>query len=231
VGWLKKPGNAYRNRYYSIAGDTKATSDDEDGVFGGQRVRWLLDKIERSDKANRFARRLEEIILQVEDVEEGTAREIRRVMPPEKKPTKMRKHPKAMFIDYYDPAYYNRLPDSTKAKIAIPLIAFPPDPDHIMCIPPHPDELLSTTELNEKYGADVLKLYNLPAGDAVRSGDEGAGTSEAAGGASWNDDDEEENDDESMGGDDDDEEEADDEAKLEKQRRQWARLFKKRGRV
>jgi hypothetical protein len=95
-------------------------------------------------------------------------------MPSFPNTTRFSQLPYRLPIDYFDPTWFNAQSDDTKLSIAIQRIAFPLKEAHILTIPPHPDELLSMTELNEKYGAQVLAKYNWPSGDksAAENADE-----------------------------------------------------------
>lgn len=88
-----------------------------------------------------------------------------RIMPSFPKTTRFAQYPYQLPIDYFDVGWFNAQSDDTKLSVAIRRIAFPLNEAHILTTPPHPDELLSMTELNEKYGAQVLAKYNWPSGN------------------------------------------------------------------
>lgn len=114
----------------------------------------------RSDKANQLMRRIEE--LDSKTPKTRRKRRDQRIVPAQQQDSSFGGCPKHAPIDFYKPEFYNSLSDSDKRRIAVPRIAFPPLVDSILLAKPHPDELLTTKELNDKYAGEVLKDYVLP---------------------------------------------------------------------
>jgi hypothetical protein len=155
-------------RYACIVSQNDAVSDD-DASPEHPAVRHVRLRIERSRHANILARRLDELMRQASHAQLGSVGYIPttalpRVMPQIPVKTRFAQYPYRLPIDYFDVGWFNSQDDKTKLSVAYRCIAFPPNEAHILAIPPHPDELLSTTELNKKYGAQVMAKYCWPTG-------------------------------------------------------------------
>jgi hypothetical protein len=149
VDWIHINGQP--ERYARIFKQHEAVSDDE--YAPGTKVRHVKSKPERSKKAKVLARRMDEQM------------RTNRTYPIFLEKTLFPALPKKLPIDYYSPAWFNMQTDKIKMTIALPFIVFPPDDSHILTTPPHPDELLSTTELNNRYLKKVMSAYVWPTGE------------------------------------------------------------------
>lgn len=160
--FLKENGFPAR---YQRAIHPRATSDDEVDKTGlkinNQLVYWIKRRPERSVEAETFIRRLEEI--REENVRyspKGRWRErVRRVPDTSQEVSTFLKLPEKMPIDYFQPAFYNRLLPRLRFTIAQPSIIFLPDGQAPFA--GTADEKLSEKGLNKKYGPTVLSRYDL----------------------------------------------------------------------
>ncbi|KAF9033676.1 hypothetical protein BJ165DRAFT_1534605 [Panaeolus papilionaceus] len=162
----KKSG--YPRRYLPLF-KTKATSDDErdanDLREGLQRVFWIKKRPERSTWANEFYRLFgeeHELFLDLAPNKQRLDR-IRRIPPDGMQDnSKFKRLPKKMPLDYYAPAFYNRLPPRLRALIA--------DED-LMVFLPNVKETFQCPDLEELNDEDFMaipeiaarrSLYNIP---------------------------------------------------------------------
>jgi hypothetical protein len=160
--FLKENGFPAR---YQRAIHPRATSDDEVDKAGlkinNQPVYWIKRRPERSVEAETFIRRLEEIREEsVRYSPKGRWRERVRCVPNTgQEVSTFLKLPEKMPIDYFQPAFYNRLLPRLRFTIAQPSIIFLPDGQAPFA--GTADEKLSEKRFNKKYGPTVLSRYDL----------------------------------------------------------------------
>ena len=87
-------------------------------------------------------------------------RERKRVVPSNQKTSPFRALPEDMPINYFEPNFYNRLQPHLHMRITNNTIALLPNVEE--SFRGTPDERLSDTNFNNKYGDQVLKRYNIP---------------------------------------------------------------------
>jgi hypothetical protein len=156
--------NGFPVRYQQVI-NVRATSDDEADQAGAlvnhQTIRWIKRRPERSEAAEKFIRRLDE--LREKSVRQSAGKRWnerpRRVPATHQKDSTFLKLPENMPIDYFKPAFYNDLLPRLRYNIAKPVITFLPS-DQVPFTGTE-DERLSTVKFNRKYGADVLSRYQL----------------------------------------------------------------------
>jgi hypothetical protein len=161
--------NSKPEQYARIVDQNDAVSND-DALPEHPGVRHVWLRLERLRHANVLARRLDELMRQASYAQPGLqghapTTTLPRVMPQIPVKTRFSQFPYKLPIDYFDVGWFNSQDDNTKLSVATRCIAFPPNEAHILAIPPHPDELLSTTDLNKKYGAQVMAKYRWPTGE------------------------------------------------------------------
>jgi hypothetical protein len=160
--FLKENGFPAR---YQQAIHPRVTSDDEVDKAGlkinNQPVYWIKHRPERSVEAETFIRRLEEIREEsVQYSPKGRWHErVRRVPNTNQEVSTFLKLPEKMPIDYFQPAFYNRLLPRLRFAIAQPSIIFLPDGQAPFT--GTDEEKLSEKRFNKKYGPTVLRRYNL----------------------------------------------------------------------
>jgi len=156
--------NGYPVRYQKVI-TARATSDDEADEGGQminhQTVHWIRRRPERSDEAEKFIRRLDE--LREQSIRQSPGRRWterpRRVHSTNQKDSIFVKLPENMPIDYFKPAFYNSLLPRLRYDIANHEITFLPNDQQPF--EGSPDEKLSTKEFRRKYGKSVLDRYKL----------------------------------------------------------------------
>lgn len=152
--------------------DPKATSDDEPDPAGskvnGKPVHFINKRPERSVAAERFIRIL--------DSERETAaiqdssrrwREHKRVVAPDQKISPFRALPEELPIDYFDPAFYNRLQPRLRHRVTNHTVALLPNIEE--SFRSTADEKLSDSRFHEKYYNSVIGRYNIPLEDELVS--------------------------------------------------------------
>jgi len=156
--------NGYPVRYQKVI-NARATSDDE-ADEGGQVVNyktlhWIRRRPERSDAAEKFIRRLDE--LRKQSIRQSPGRRWterpRRIHPTHQKDSVFVKLPTNMPIDYFKPAFYNSLLPRLRYDIASHEITFLPEDQQPF--EGSLDEKLTTKEFRRKYGKSVLGRYKL----------------------------------------------------------------------
>ncbi|KAJ7710502.1 hypothetical protein B0H17DRAFT_1324227 [Mycena rosella] len=162
-----------------IAADIECHSDDE-GPFpnpannGKSTIYYINDKIQRNPYITNFYRELDTLRFMAADAEGNSqyllAERTRQYVADQAKHSKIsRRFPPNGTVDYFDPIYFNALPKSLRARYRHSGVALP--------LPSHWKEnwqQLTDTQFMQKYGNEVLKLYQLPTDEEM----EGAGDDE-----------------------------------------------------
>ena len=76
--------------------------------------------------------------------------------------------PFGVLVDYFDPTFFNAWGPALKKKMAIPIVALLPNIKESFSS--HPDECLSDSAFNQKYGNDILALYKFDDRESWRRG-------------------------------------------------------------
>lgn len=127
----------------------------------GKPVYFINQRPERSASAEKFIRVLDKE-REASAMQDSTKRwrERKRVVPSNQKTSPFRALPEDMPIDYFEPNFYNRLQPRLRMRITNNTIALLPNVEE--SFRGTPDERLSDTNFNNKYGDQVLKRYNIP---------------------------------------------------------------------
>ena len=119
-------------------------------------------KPERSEGATRLYRRPDDIRLTASAYLSGRSSERKRVEVDMAPPSRFKKLPRALPIDYYAPAFFNKLPSHVKARCATSaVIAFPPNLDDLLTLPRSRSDQLSDAAFYNEYAEQVLETYDL----------------------------------------------------------------------
>lgn len=166
-------------RVVRLMKDPRCNSDDESGVEeDGTLIYAINQKTPRSVSATSFIRSVDAKRLKFTRGKKGKKHERTRMVVPNPNETEMSfQLPDAVPIDWFDPAYFNDLPaktrfDYSKNGVALPL------PQH------HQNKDWKTMDKNtfmQKYGNDVLQLYDIPTSDEMEGkGNDGWASEEEA---------------------------------------------------
>lgn len=149
-----------------------AHSDDEE--VPGKGFYMIKTLPYRSNNANKFFRRLDDLMKTAAESDPLAKRSRRRVRRPPKTPVPSvyTAAPKGLPIDFYHPRWYHKLPDSHKRSIPDRTsLAFLPDAKQSLIPKPnkHPDEYLKDSTFTRKYWEVLAEPYGLAGGDSSES--------------------------------------------------------------
>ncbi|KNZ49285.1 hypothetical protein VP01_510g22 [Puccinia sorghi] len=164
--------NKFPKRYQDVLAQISAHSDDEE--VPGKGFYEIKTLPYRSQNANKFFRRLENLMNTAAKNDPLAHRSRRRVRrcPKAPKPSFYTVAPKGLPIDFYHPKWYHQLPDFQKRSIPdTKSLAFLPDAKQSLLPKPetHPDEKLKNSSFTRKYWEVLAEPYGLVGGDSSES--------------------------------------------------------------
>ncbi|RXW12932.1 hypothetical protein EST38_g12922 [Candolleomyces aberdarensis] len=161
--WLHQ--NGYPTRYMWLI-STEATSEDERDPEGstenGRDVYLIKKKFWRSDKMERFIRKMDNMRIRGSQLKYGkrSAERIRKVPanPGQQLACEFNCLPERLPIEAYNPEVYNDLTPALRAHCAAPQVVFPQNMDDLFT--GNGDKTRNTEELNILYGKEVMAPYH-----------------------------------------------------------------------
>jgi hypothetical protein len=149
----------FPKRYVEILKDISAHSDDE---YYPPKGFYVVKKLPfRSDAADRFIRRLDQVMHETNKANGGRPQGRIRVRVKNPGLTIYPKAPKGLPIDFYNPTWFNeKLPAQRRVIADVENVTFLPNPD-LSFKPNQPDEKLNSKKFSEKHWEKATTAYDL----------------------------------------------------------------------